>query len=67
MEMDIVHKYKQTGDYGAVLGIFFDRKNGGNESSPFIESLKFDQTVEGSTISVNDVILSSLLANIDYS
>jgi hypothetical protein len=45
--MHIVHKYKLTGDYGAVIGILFDRKNGGNQQNQFIEGLKFDLTVEG--------------------
>ena len=65
--MHIVHKYKKTGELGAVLGFFFDRKAGGNLPNSLIESLKFDQTVEGSTITVNNVALSDLLATADLS
>jgi carbonic anhydrase len=65
--MHIVHKYKKTGELGAVLGFFFDRKAGGNVANPLIESLKFAQTVEGATITVDNVALSDFLATADFS
>jgi carbonic anhydrase len=65
--MHIVHKYKKTGELGAVLGFFFDRKAGGNIANPLIESIKFSQTVEGSTITVDNVALSDFLASADFS
>ena len=65
--MHIVHKYKKTGELGAVLGFFFDRKAGGNATNPLIESLKFAQTVEGATITVDNVALSDFLATADFS
>jgi len=65
--MHIVHKYKKTGDLGAVLGFFFDRKAGGNETNKLIDSLDFAQTVEGSTITVDNVALSDFLATADFS
>ena len=65
--MHIVHKYKKTGELGAVLGFFFDRKAGGNIANPLIESLKFAQTVEGSNITVDNVALSDFLASADFS
>jgi carbonic anhydrase len=65
--MHIVHTYKKTGGLGAVLGFFFDREAGGNEDNPLIESLKFDQTVEGAAITVDDVALADFLATADFS
>jgi carbonic anhydrase len=65
--MHIVHKYKGTGELGAVLGFFFDRKAGGNVANPLIESLKFDQTVEGAPITVDNVALADFLATADFS
>lgn len=41
-ELHLVHKRVYPADYGedlAVVGIFFDRKEGGDYDNPFIESL----------------------------
>ena len=43
LELHIVHKYKDTegclacGDFGAVIGIMFDRQKGGNYHNFFLE------------------------------
>ena len=44
LEMHIVHQYKGTnGQLGAVIGVFFDRGDGGEWDNPFIKSLDFDE------------------------
>ena len=80
LEMHIVHQYKGTnGQYGAVIAIFFDTEDGGDEENPFLQSLQFpvavpyspaDLTVEPPIpevlgTSVTDVQLASLLTGMD--
>jgi carbonic anhydrase len=65
--MQIVHKYKESFKLGAVLGIFFDRKAGGNTPNPFIESVKFSSTVSGKTIDIQNANLADLIASVDFS
>lgn len=37
LEVHFVHKYKDTGDLGAVIGVFFDTSVGGDTDNFFIE------------------------------
>jgi carbonic anhydrase len=42
MEMHIVHQ-DYNSDKLAVIAVFFDMEKGGNQSSPFIDSLNIDE------------------------
>merc|ERR1712083_554136 len=79
LEMHIVHQYKGTnGQLGAVIAIFFDVEDGGDEENPFIKSLMFpealpysppDNTVDPPIpevlgFNITDVQLASLLTSI---
>jgi carbonic anhydrase len=68
LEMHIVHYYKDTNvSLGGVIGIFFDREAGGNFNNPFLDSLKFGETVKGDEgIQVQNLNLASLLGSIDF-
>jgi len=68
LEMHIVHYYKDTNvSLGAVIGIFFDREAGGNFNNPFLDSLKFGETVKGEEgIQVENANLASLLGSVDF-
>ena len=46
LEMHIVHKYKDSGKLGAVIGIFFDRLAGGNRVNPFIDEIAPETVLE---------------------
>jgi len=67
LELHVVHKYKDTAaSLGAVIGIFFDRKAGGNYDNDIISSLDFDKTVKGDAgITAKGVNLASLLGSAD--
>lgn len=68
LELHIVHHYKdEPTQLGAVLGIFFDRKAGGNKANPLLESLQFDKTIDGEGISVSNLNLASFLDGVDLS
>jgi carbonic anhydrase len=43
LEMHLVHKEKETGALGTVLGIIFDVEKGGDQHNAFIESLSVDK------------------------
>ena len=49
--------------FAAVLGMFFDREAGGNETNEFLASLKLDQQTE--TWSVSDVNVKKFLDSVD--
>jgi len=67
LELHVVHKYKDTtASLGAVIGIFFDRAEGGDYDNDFITSLKFGDTEKGDTgIKASNVNLASLLSTVD--
>jgi len=43
IEMHMVYKSKANPDKLAVVGVFFDREEGGDKENEFIKSLKIDQ------------------------
>ena len=69
MELHIVHYYKgQPSQLGAVIGIFFDRKAGGNYANPLLSSLNFSNTTEeGVQVPISNVNLASFLGGLDFS
>ena len=61
LEVHFVHKYAETeSQLGGVIGIFFDRMQGGNYDNDFLTALWAD----GDSVDIN---VSSLFASIDFS
>ena len=61
LEIHFVHLYADTdGALGAVIGVFFDREEGGNYNNDFLEAFWGD----GDYVDVN---VASFLSNVDFS
>ena len=60
LEVHFVHLYKESGDLGAVIGIFFDKEEGGDYESEFLNNLwdGGDEVV---------IQVESFLRNVDFS
>ena len=68
LEVHLVHQYKGTnGQLGAVIGIFFDRGDGGEYDNDFIASLNFDKAVPDPGYPLTNVMLNDFLWKLDMS
>jgi len=70
LEMHIVHKYKDSGNLGAVVGVFFDTIHGGPKENQFIADIApefaHSNNLDGYYKVSHDVRFAKFLQSVDF-